>query len=101
MISQKGGVALVHVPYRAGAQVPTDLQAGHIDLGVLSLTSVIELAKDGRITMFGVTEQQRFPQLPEVPSLAETPELKDVSMTVWQGLFAPLKTPPSVVSRLE
>ncbi len=101
MISQKGGVSLVHVPYRAGAQVPTDLQAGHIDLAVLSLTSVIELAKDGRIKMFGVTEPRRFPLLPETPSLAETPKLEEVGMTVWQGLFAPLKTPPAVIARLE
>jgi tripartite-type tricarboxylate transporter receptor subunit TctC len=101
MMSQKAGVKLVHLPYRAGAQVPTDLSGGHIDLAVLSLTSVVELVKDGRIKIFGVTEPQRWPLLPDVPTLTETPALAGVSVTVWQGLFAPARTPAPIVERLQ
>ena len=101
MINQKAGVNMVHVPYRAGAQIPTDVMGNQIDLAVLSITSVADLVKTGRIKAFGVSESQRAALLPDVPPLADNPALKGVDITVWQALFAPVKVDPAIVAKLD
>lgn len=101
LINQKAGVGMVHVPYRAGAQIPVDLMGGNLDLAVLSITSVAPLVTAGKLRAFGVTERRRSPLLPEVAPLAEHPALHEVEVTVWQGLFAPTGTDPSITTRLQ
>jgi tripartite-type tricarboxylate transporter receptor subunit TctC len=100
MINTEGKVSMVHVPYKAGAQIPTDLMGNQIDLAVLPLVMALPNVRAGNIKAFGVTEPERSPIAPEIPSLAEHPDLKNVSVTVWFGLFAPAKTDPAVVTRL-
>lgn len=101
LIAQRAGVAMEHVPYRVGAQIATDLMAGRVDLAVLTITSVADLVREGRIKGFGVSEAERAPALPQVPSLSETPALRDVRVTVWHGLFAPARTAAPILARLE
>ena len=100
LIAQRAGVALEHVPYRVSAQIGTDLMAGRVDLAVLTITSVADLVREGRIKGFGVSEAERSPLLPRVPSLSETPALRDLRVTVWHGLFAPARTDAAVLARL-
>ncbi len=90
-----------HVPYCVSAQIGPDLVTGWLDLAVLTLTSVLALAREGRVKVLGVSRARRATLLPEVPSLSETPVLRDVRLTVWQGLFAPAHTDPAVLDRLE
>lgn len=100
MINAEGKVNMVHVPYKTGAQIPTDLMGNQIDLAVLPLVMAMQNVKAGNIKAFGITEPKRFELTPDVPSLAEYPELKNVSVTVWYGLFAPAKTDPAIVAKL-
>ncbi|HWV41694.1 tripartite tricarboxylate transporter substrate binding protein [Pseudorhodoplanes sp.] len=100
MINAEGKVQMVHVPYKTGAQIPTDLMGNQIDLAVLPLVMAMANVRAGNIKAFGITEPQRFPLTPDVPSLAEHPDLKNVSVTVWYGLFAPAKTDPAIVEKL-
>jgi len=100
MINTEGKVNMVHVPYKTGSQVPTDLMGNQIDLAVLPLVMALPNVRSGNIKAFGVTEPERTPIAPEIPSLAETPELKNVSVTVWFGMFAPAKTNPAIVDKL-
>ncbi len=100
MINKEGKVSMVHVPYKTGAQIPTELMGGQVDLAVLPLVMALPQVRAGNIRAFGVTEPERSPIAPEIPSLAETPDLKDVSLTVWFGLFAPAKTDPAIVAKL-
>ena len=101
LIAQRAGVRMEHVPYRVSAQIGPDLVAGRLDLAVLTLTSVLPLVRDGQVKAYGVSEAERTPLLPQVPSLSETPALRDVRVTVWHGLFAPARTDPTVLGRLE
>jgi tripartite-type tricarboxylate transporter receptor subunit TctC len=100
MINIEGKVAMVHVPYRVGAQIVTDLMGNQIDLAVLPLLMALPSYRNGSIKIFGITEPERSALAPDLPSLAEQPELKNVSMTVWYGLFAPAKVDPAIIERL-
>ena len=100
MINLEGKVSIVHVPYRVGAQMVTDLIGNQIDLAMLPLVMALPNYRNGNIKVFGTTEPTRSPVAPDLPSLAEHPDLKNVNVTVWFGLFAPAKTDPAIVERL-
>src|SRR5207253_9872182 len=89
MINIEGKVAMVHVPYRVGAQMVTDLVGNQIDLAVLPVVMALPNYRSANIKVFGTTEPTRSPVAPELPSLTEHPDLRRVDVTVWFGLFAP------------
>lgn len=102
LIKREGGVDLLHVPYRGAAQMVTDLLGGQVDFAVFVLSSALPHIRDGRIKAVGLTTRQRSAAAaPEIPALAETARFAAVDIGVWFGLFAPAKTPPPVVSRLQ
>jgi tripartite-type tricarboxylate transporter receptor subunit TctC len=100
MINIEGKVSIVHVPYRVGAQMVTDLVGNQIDLAMLPLVMALPNYRQGNIKVFGTTEPTRSPAAPDLPSLAEHPDLRGVNVTVWFGLFAPARTDPGIVERL-
>jgi tripartite-type tricarboxylate transporter receptor subunit TctC len=100
VINMEGKVAIVHVPYRVGAQMVTDLIGNQIDLAMLPLVMALPNYRNGNIKVFGTTEPTRSPVAPDLPSLAEHPDLRNVNVTVWFGLFAPAKTDAAIVERL-
>jgi len=100
MINIEGKVQMVHVPYRVGSQIVTDLMGNQIDLAVLPLVMALPSYRNGTIKIFGITEPERSALAPDLPALAEQPELKNVSMTVWYGLFAPAKVDPAIIDRI-
>ena len=91
---------MAHVPYKGGAQIITDLIGNQIDLAMLVTVSAVPHVKAGKMKGFGVTTAKRMPSAPGIPALAESPELKGFDMVAWTGLFAPAKTPPEIVARL-
>ena len=100
MINQVARVQMVHVPYKIGTQIVSDLVGNQVELAVLPLIMVHQSAKAGKIKAFGITDPGRWPTAPEIPSLGENPEFKGVDVLVWFGLFAQAKTDPAIVSRL-
>jgi tripartite-type tricarboxylate transporter receptor subunit TctC len=100
MINIEGRVSMVHVPYRVGAQMVTDLVGNQIDLAMLPLVMALPNYRSGNIKVFGTTEPVRSPVAPDLPSLAEHPDLRNVNVTVWFGLFAPANTAPAIIERL-
>jgi tripartite-type tricarboxylate transporter receptor subunit TctC len=100
MINVEGKVKMVHVPYRAAPQIVTDLISNQIDLAILPLNLALPSYRNGSIKIFGTSERTRSPLAPDLPSLADHPDLKGVSMTVWYGLFAPAKIDPAITDRI-
>jgi tripartite-type tricarboxylate transporter receptor subunit TctC len=100
MINVEGKVHMVHVPYRAAPQIVADLVSNQIDLAVLPLNLALPPYHDGSVKIFGTSEPARSPLAPDLPSLADNPELRAVNMTVWYGLFAPAKVDPAIVERI-
>jgi tripartite-type tricarboxylate transporter receptor subunit TctC len=99
-IKQQAGIDVLHVPYKGGAQIVSDLIGNQVDLAILVSVAAIPQVKAGKIKAFGVTSAQRISQAPEIPALAESPELKGFDMVAWTGLFAPVQTPAPIVERL-
>ena len=100
LINQVAKVSMVHVPYKVGAQIVTDLAGNQIELAVLPLVSTQQAVRAGRIKAFGVMDARRWPTAQDIPSLAEQSEFKGAEVLVWFGMFAPAKTDGAIVSRL-
>jgi tripartite-type tricarboxylate transporter receptor subunit TctC len=75
MITATAGVDILHVPYKSGPQVLTDVAGGQVDLAVLPVALVQGMVKEGKVKAYGVTSKNRSEALPGVPSLSETPAL--------------------------
>jgi tripartite-type tricarboxylate transporter receptor subunit TctC len=93
------GVSLLHVPYKGSAGAITDLLGGQVQAMVLPVNTAIAQAKTGKIRLLAVTQEKRVPAIPEVPTMAEE-GVKGSDVDLWFGFFAPAKTPPQVVQRL-
>lgn len=93
------GVNLVHVPYRGGAPMTTDLISGVIPIGIDVLTAYVPYFKSGQLVPLAVTSANRSPLVPEVPSVVEFGYRKLV-LDNFFGLSGPAHLPADVVTRL-
>ena len=100
LIKQSAKLDLLHVPYKAGPQVLTELAGNQIELAVLPVTLAQPFIKDGKVRAYGVSSRQRWASLPDVPALAETADLKNVEIESWYGLLAPAQVDRAIVERL-
>jgi tripartite-type tricarboxylate transporter receptor subunit TctC len=89
---------MVHVPYKGGAEPVTELIGGRIDVIFNTLTGVYQQIQSNRLRAIAVASLERSPQLPGVPTVAET--LPGYEVISFNGLAAPRGTPPSIVMRL-
>jgi tripartite-type tricarboxylate transporter receptor subunit TctC len=94
------GIKALHVPYRGTPEAITETIAGRIDWFFAPLVSALPLIKDGKLQALAVGTTARSPVLPGVPSITETPGLRDAAYQFWVGLFAAAKTPQPVMERL-
>jgi tripartite-type tricarboxylate transporter receptor subunit TctC len=87
------------VPYRGGAQAITDMLAGTIQLNIGTVATLVPLIHDGRLRAISVWGPQRFPQLPDVPTMVES-GFPGLSLFFWSGLWAPAGTPTAIIAKL-
>lgn len=92
-------VDITHVPYKGAGPMYIDLMGGRVEIGFAVVASTIPHVKAGKIRMLGVTGAKRVPQLPEVPTLAES-GLPGYEFTAHYALLVPSKTPREIVDRL-
>lgn len=100
MLKGMSGIRMVHVPYKGSGPALTDLIGGQVDVMFDVIGTSLPHIRSGKLRAIGVTGLQRDKLLPDVPTLVEQ-GLKGFDVTVWYGLFAPAKTPPDIVRRLE
>ena len=93
------GVNLVHVPYRGGAPMTTDLISGIIPIGIDVVTAFVPYFKSGQLVPLAVTSANRSPLVPDVPSVVEFGYRKLV-LDNFFGLSGPPNLPADVVARL-
>lgn len=97
---QKIGGHFQFVPYRGGAPAMQDLMAGHIDLSCLEASQTLANVQAGRFKAFGVMSEQRWPKLPDTPTMIEA-GVPGLSISFWHGLWVPRGTPKAAVDRLD
>ncbi len=99
MFKLKTGTRIMHVPYKGAAQGMTDLIGGVVDMSIPSTGSVMNFIEQGKLRALAVASNQRFKQLPNVPTFAES-GVPDFIVSTWHGLLAPAGTPPEIVFKI-
>jgi tripartite-type tricarboxylate transporter receptor subunit TctC len=94
------GLQMTHVPYKGFGPMMPDLLSGRVVMTMADLAPIAGHLKAGTLRALAVTTKERWSQMPELPTVAEG-GLPGYEVDVWFGLFAPLKTPAEIVSRLE
>ena len=99
LLKKMAGIDMVHVPYKGGGPAVQDLVGGQVPVGVLGSTPLIPHHKAGRIRIIAFTSKERFPPMPEIPTLHES-GLAGFDTTQWLGILAPKGTPADIVDRV-
>ena len=89
------GVDIVHVPYKGSSGARTDVMGGQVDMMFDAVTTMVPVAKEGKVRALATTGLARTSDLPTV---AET--VPNYEATIWLGLMAPKGTPQAVVDKL-
>ena len=97
-LGEAAGIQLLHVPYTGAAPAAQALAAGQVDSMVLPAGAAEALAKDNVVRILAVLSPQRLALLPNVPTLGE--QGVNLTVSIFQGLFAPARTPAPVVAKL-
>src|SRR5271156_3189569 len=99
IFSSAAGISLTHVPYKGATQAAADVAAGQIPVGFQGLGTVAALVRGGALRLIGVTTEQRLPQFPDVPTVAES-GLPGFFFNSWFAILAPAATPKEIIARL-
>jgi len=99
LLQQMAGIRLLHVPYKSNTLAVTDLLGGQIHMMITDTATGLPQVKAGKLRALGVSGAQRSPLAPDVPTIAEA-GVKGYEMGYWFAAYAPAKTPPAVVRRL-
>jgi len=99
LLARSNNLDLVHVPYRGGGPLMNDAVAGHVPLSIGSVFVTKPHIDSKRLRALVVTTDKRSPQLPDVPTLAES-GYAGFNAPAWWAVLAPAKTPPDIVNRM-
>ena len=92
------GADILHVPYKGVAAGLTDIMGGRVDLIFDSVATSEPYVKSGKLKALGIASAKRSSVVPNVPTISET--VPGFEATYWMGIFAPAKTPPAIVEKL-
>jgi tripartite-type tricarboxylate transporter receptor subunit TctC len=90
---------MIHVPYKGSAPAISDLIGGHVPIMFDSMIAIMPHVKSGKVKVLAISGDKRSPLLPDVPTFAESGFPAVVSYA-WYGMFAPAKTPPDIVAKI-
>lgn len=98
MFRSMTGIDVLHVPYKGITPAMIDAIAGQVQFVISVIPAVLSTIKSGKLRALGVTSAKRTSLLPEIPTIAET--VPGYEFIGWYSVFAPAKTPPAVVGKL-
>ncbi|MFY9314810.1 MAG: tripartite tricarboxylate transporter substrate binding protein [Burkholderiales bacterium] len=101
LLKLKAGVDIVHVPYKGGGPAVADTLGGQVWLLFVTMPAAIGQVRAGKLRALAVTTQKRNPGAPEIPTVAEALDIPDYEVDSWYAMFAPAKTPPAIVARMQ
>jgi tripartite-type tricarboxylate transporter receptor subunit TctC len=99
MFVARNGLTAQHLPYRGGAQAITDLLRGEVQFMFYHYLPLLGHIKEGKLRAIAITSANRIDALPDVPVMKEA-GMDDFEVSAWFGVWAPAKTPPEVVTKL-
>jgi tripartite-type tricarboxylate transporter receptor subunit TctC len=99
LLSNLTGIKITPIAYKSSAQSVVDTIAGRIELQFGTMAPVLPHVRSGKLRALAVTSAKRAPALPEVPTVQES-GVKNFEVTLWLAVFAPTKTPRTMIERL-
>ncbi|NML17712.1 Bug family tripartite tricarboxylate transporter substrate binding protein [Azohydromonas caseinilytica] len=98
MLKHKTGIGIDHIPYKGSAPAIQDVMAGQVDMMFDTTVVAGPHIESGKLRALAVTSAKRLPNMPNVPTVAET--VPGYEVVSWQAIFAPAGTPKAIQQRL-
>ena len=98
LFKMMAGIDMIHVPYRGGGQVMTDLIAGQVQVSFIAPVVSLEHVRTGKLRALAVTTATRLDVLPDIPTVGDF--VPGYEANNWFGIGAPKSTPAEIVDRL-
>jgi tripartite-type tricarboxylate transporter receptor subunit TctC len=99
LLKSMAGIDLVHVPYRGSAPALTDVIGGRVEMSLDNLPAVQPHVEGGKLRALAVTTAKRWPELPDVPTVAEA-GVPGYEASSWFTIAAPAKTPADIIAKI-
>ena len=99
LLGKGAGLEFQHIPYKGGGPLMNDAVAGHVPLAIGSVFLMKPHVDSKRMRPLVVTTSKRSPDLPDVPTLAES-GFPGFDAPAWWAVLAPAKTPPEIIKRM-
>ncbi len=96
---QQTGTSGMHIPYKGGGPVMTDLLGNQVDASFMNINAALPQIKAGKLRALGITSAKRSPVLPDVPTTDEL-GIKGLQVYSWQGVAAPKGLPADIKAKL-
>ena len=93
------GTTGIHVPYKGGGPVMTDLLGAQVDSSLMNINTAMPQILAGKLRALSITSAKRSPLLPNVPTLEEL-GVKDANVYSWQAIAAPKGLPADIKAKL-
>ena len=99
MFVKRTGLDAVHVPFRGAAQTIPAMLAGDVNFAIDNLASYLPVINSGKMRALAVTAAQRWPTMPDVPTMEEA-GMKDFVVTSWAAFVFPAGTPRPIIDKI-
>jgi tripartite-type tricarboxylate transporter receptor subunit TctC len=100
MLESQANVKLTHIPYKGAGPAMVDLLGRQVDVKVDAYVTSIPYLKAGKLVPLAVTGKSRIPQMPDLPTVAES-GYPDFESEIWMGIMGPAGIAPDVAAKLE
>jgi tripartite-type tricarboxylate transporter receptor subunit TctC len=98
ILKQDAKIDILHVPYKGSPEATTAVIRGDAQLYMAPIPATKDLSATGKVKAIGINSAKRVPQLPDVPTIAET--LPEYRYESWFGVLAPAGTPPAILTKI-
>lgn len=100
MLKMMTKIDITHVPYKGGGPAMIDLLSGQVSIYFSGVNGALGYVQSGNLRALAITSKTRSSSLPDIPTLSETPQLKDYEASIKFALWAPANTSQNIITAL-